>query len=114
MTLHSSQSEAEVISIAWKCAAGVYDTSSDIRSDGFEFKLQNYVPSSTGGATKATAFTLVGTGASQKASNPFLPVLVIAVRGTASSIDHIVNVNSQAKNASCLFVCPSAQGRSPC
>lgn len=106
MTMHSSQSEAEVISIAWECAAGVYYPTSDIRSDGFEFNVQNYVPSSTGRAIKATAFTLVDTGASQKASNPFLPVLVIAVRGTASRMDHIVNVNSRPKNASCLFVCP--------
>jgi hypothetical protein len=109
MTWYSSQFEAEVISIAWKCAAAVYDPTSDIRSDGFEFKMRNYIPSSIGRATKATAFTLVDKASSQQTSNPFLPVLVIAVRGTASNIDHIVNVNSQAKNASCLFVCRSVQ-----
>lgn len=58
-----------------------------------------------GGATKATTFTLVDKAASQEDSNLFLPVLVIAVRGTASSIDHIVNINSQAKDAGCLYVC---------
>lgn len=58
-----------------------------------------------GGATKATTFILVDKAASQQASNSFLPVLVIAVRGTASSIDHMVNINSQAKDASCLYVC---------
>ncbi|KFY27699.1 hypothetical protein V491_00774 [Pseudogymnoascus sp. VKM F-3775] len=98
-----SQSEAEIISIAWKCAAGAYDPTSNIQFDGLEFKLQNYIPPSIGGTTKATTFILVDKDASHQAPNPFLPVLVIAVRGTASSVDHIVNINSQSKDASCLY-----------
>jgi hypothetical protein len=60
---------------------------------------------SAGGSTKAISFTLVNRTVSPDETNSFFPVLVAAVRGTASIVDGMVNANNHAKNASKLFVC---------
>ena len=101
----SNQSEAEVISIAWKCALAVYNPTCAIRSETVDFKVQDYVVPSAGGSTKAVSFTLVNRTVSPDETNPFFPVLVVAVRGTASIMDGMVNANNQARDASKLFVC---------
>lgn len=101
----SNQFEAEVIAIAWKCSLAVYDPTCTIQSETIDFKVQGYVVPSAGGSTKAVSFTLVNTTVSPDESKSFFPVLVVAVRGTASIVDGMLNANNHARNASKLFVC---------
>ena len=37
--------------------------------------------------------------------NPFLPLVVVAIRGSDGKMDHMVNANSKPKNASSFIVC---------
>ena len=45
--------------------------------------------------------------------NPFLPVVVVAIRGSDSKLDHMVNANSKPKNASSFIVCHYTDFLSP-
>lgn len=110
----SNQLEAEFIDIAWKCSLAVYNPTCTIQSETIDFKVQNYFLPSAGGTTKAVSFTLVNTTVSAMESKSFFPVLVVAVRGTASTVDGMVNANNSARDASKLFVCNTFLSFSHC
>ncbi|KAK7510156.1 Alpha/Beta hydrolase protein [Phyllosticta citriasiana] len=87
-----------LISIAWKCAAGTYDADYTARLQNYEFRLQNSFPPSAGGTTKATTITLVESLDTSSGSSSF-PVVVVAIRGTASTVDAMVNLNIAPRTA---------------
>lgn len=104
LTNDSTRDEAELISIAWKCTVSVYDQSSGIISDGSDFKTVRSIQPSIGGGIKATAISVITRDASNERVNPILPLLVVAVRGSASNVDHMVNANGTPRPAAQLFV----------
>ncbi|OJJ33423.1 hypothetical protein ASPWEDRAFT_174830 [Aspergillus wentii DTO 134E9] len=94
-----SQEQAELISVAWKCAHDSYNASSSSHPFQFEnciLTLDHVVTPSTSGTVKAVTFTIV---TPKGCSNKLLPVLIIAIRGTASRVDHMVNINNEPRNA---------------
>ena len=46
--------------------------------------------------------------------DPFLPLVVVAIRGSDSKVDHMVNANSKPKNASSFIVCHHIDFQGPC
>lgn len=102
LTVPSDREEARLISLAWSCAENVYKT--DAATEAMEelansgLNVEWSIPSSTLGTVKATTFT---TYTSDPTSAPHL---IIAVRGSASRLDHIVNLNSEPRDAGVLFV----------
>jgi len=58
-------------------------------------RRSKYVSSSTFGTTKATGFWTVESHNNTASPGPFL---VIAVRGTASNVDHMVNLNGKTRD----------------
>jgi hypothetical protein len=91
---------AHVVSAAWKCALGAYDidAAAGLPNSPFcNFEHDYIVSPSIGGRTKALVSTIVTPAADTE--NEFLPALVIAVRGSASKVDHMVNANSRPRTA---------------
>ncbi|KAF5613119.1 alpha beta-hydrolase [Fusarium subglutinans] len=92
-----SQSEVQLISAAWKCARGTYDLESTLADTSYcTFRRDQVVDSSFAGTVKLITSTVV----EAKAGSPMtdsLPVLVLAIRGSASKMDHIVNANAQPR-----------------
>ena len=96
----SSQATAHVVSAAWKCALGAYDVDAAAglpNSLYCNFEHDHIVSPSIGGSTKALLSTIVTPAADTK--DKLLPALVIAVRGSASKVDHMVNANSRPRTA---------------
>ena len=67
---------------------------------GFEVRSIKSLPASLGGTTKATNFVQVNSSTNLE----FFPALIIAVRGTASGIDWLVNTNHKLHESLELFV----------
>jgi hypothetical protein len=84
----------------------VYDPETESSVPGFTFEQENHINPSVGGTTKATSLCMVSRSqpATSTAANPFLPILVVAIRGTASSVDRMVNLNSKSKGVDSLIV----------
>lgn len=108
--LISSNETAHLLNLAFKCAAAVYEPNSQPRSDGFKFSLREAVKSSATGTVKAASFWDLGVVCD--AQNPVIfekndhfPAMVIAIRGSASVVDHMVNANGERRDAGFFFVC---------
>lgn len=86
------------------CAASVYDRQSLPNVEGLELKELEYIPHSGSGTIKATALTLIQETALQEPANPLLPTLVVAIKGSKSVVDWMVNLNNQTCDATNLFV----------
>ena len=92
----SSQAEAQLVSAAWKCARGAYDLESTIEDTAYcTFRKDHVLKHSLTGTVKALKSTVVEPVAKSSHGDHLLPALVIAVRGSASKMDHIVNANSR-------------------
>lgn len=105
-TENSSFHEAQIVSAAFACSSVVYDEKAQPSTAGFSFERLGYVPASMTGTTKATGCWKVNQLAK---SNPYAPLLIIAVRGTASTgkesiVDNMVNLNGEQKDASFFSV----------
>jgi hypothetical protein len=98
----SNLSEAQLLVAANCCASIVYDPAVEANCPGLKFAPRlAYLNASKDGTFKATGFWLlenVGIG------NVFGPAIVIAIRGTASVVDAIVNLNGEKQSASSLIV----------
>ena len=46
--------------------------------------------------------------------HPFLPLVVVAIRGSDSKVDHMVNANSKPKSASSFIVRHHTDFQGPC
>lgn len=92
----SSQAQAQLVSAAWKCARGTYDLESTTEDTAYcTFRKDHVLKHSLTGTVKALKSTVVEPVAESSLDDHLLPVLVIAVRGSASKMDHIVNANSR-------------------
>ncbi|KAK8227063.1 Alpha/Beta hydrolase protein [Phyllosticta capitalensis] len=90
---------ANLVSIAWKCASGTYDPSHALELGNHRFRTVKCLPPSFGGTVKATTMTLVESSGSLSDTSTSLPVLVVAIRGTASTVDIMVNLNTEPRIA---------------
>jgi hypothetical protein len=86
-----------MLSLACACSVGVYNPDTDPSASDITFRRVRYVSSSTFGTTKATGFWVAE---SQNPMVTFEPSLFIAIRGSASSLDHMVNLNGRQEYAS--------------
>ena len=98
-------SEAQVISLAMKCAATVYDGQSSPDANELTLRQLQYIPHSRFSTVKAAALTSVQDASFKESPNPLLPALVIAIKGSKTVVDWMVNLNSQICDATELFVC---------
>ena len=80
------------------CAAAVYNPSKEHDFGGSELKQLRYIKPSHGGTAKATTFTVV----------EGLEVLFVAIRGSASVMDHTVNANVEMASPVDFIVCLTA------
>lgn len=104
---HSSESLAQVVALSWRCALGVYsETKRTLEADYFVLEEEHAVTPSLGGTVKALTSTLVMPKPGSSSANDFIPVLVVAIRGSASRWDHMVNANSQPRDAREFLVSP--------
>ncbi|RSM12705.1 hypothetical protein CDV31_006172 [Fusarium ambrosium] len=101
-----SQAEAQLVSAAWKCARGTYDLESTIEDTAYcTFRKDHVLKHSLTGTVKALKSTVVEPVAKPSVGDGLLPTLIVAVRGSASKMDHIVNANSQPR-ATEMFISP--------
>ncbi|QGI69194.1 hypothetical protein CEK26_013151 [Fusarium fujikuroi] len=92
-----SQSEVQLISAAWKCARGTYDLEGTMADTGYcTFRRDQVVDSSFAGTVKLITSTVIEAKAGSPTTDSS-PVLVLAIRGSASKMDHIVNANAQPR-----------------
>ncbi|KAF5652837.1 hypothetical protein F25303_2843 [Fusarium sp. NRRL 25303] len=92
-----SQSEVQLISAAWKCARGTYDLEGTMADTSYcTFRRDQVVDSSFAGTVKLITSTVIEAKAGS-ATTDSSPVLVLAIRGSASKMDHIVNANAQPR-----------------
>ncbi|GIJ86995.1 hypothetical protein Asppvi_005894 [Aspergillus pseudoviridinutans] len=104
------QGTAHLLSIAWKCALWSYDPAGDMLDTEYcRFRKDHVASASIGGTVKALSCTVVEPLSGRGTLNTFLPVLVIAVRGSASKMDHMVNANGRPRDAN-GFIDPSISG----
>ncbi|KAM0348618.1 hypothetical protein ACHAPU_004053 [Fusarium lateritium] len=94
------KSEAKLVAAAWECARRTYQSRSDTASttktaDEIVFDKEEVIRESFVGTVKAITSTVIEQAADTREINDLLPVLVIAIRGSASKMDHIVNANSR-------------------
>jgi hypothetical protein len=98
----STLSEAQLVLAANCCASVVYDPNGEASAPGLDFgSRRGYLAPSTAGTSKATGFWVlnqIGTG------NILEPVVIVSVRGTASVLDAMVNLNGQKQPAHLLIV----------
>jgi hypothetical protein len=95
------------VSIAWKCALDAYDPTalvSDHDCQHYKFKRDHVVVPSISGTVKAMTTTIVVPRDDSELDNEFLPLMVVAVRGSASQVDHMVNANAKPKSVSPFVV----------
>lgn len=101
----SSRAEAQLVSAAWKCARGTYDLESTIEDTAYcTFRKDHVLKHSLTGTVKALRSTVVEPVAQPGLDDHPLPTLVIAVRGSASKMDHIVNANSRPRATEMFIV----------
>jgi hypothetical protein len=86
----------------------VYETSSglpngSVRSGNWDLKPGHCVHPSTDGTIKAVSFSHVSPIDPETADKD-LPVLVVAIRGSASAVDHMVNANYQPQDTGDFIV----------
>ncbi|KAH0558381.1 hypothetical protein GP486_004959 [Trichoglossum hirsutum] len=99
----SAEVVLKIISTAWKCAAATYEEGSIPETKNMTFEVLKCIKPSTGGSVKTASVTLVEESPSLPTRNPHLPVLVIAVRGSKSVVDFVVNANCETEDTRKLF-----------
>ncbi|KAK0710008.1 hypothetical protein B0T26DRAFT_861237 [Lasiosphaeria miniovina] len=121
-----TQHTAQLVSIAWACALDAYTaTAASILAETdtatYRFERDWVGAPSVGGTVKTLTSTVVSPLADAVDNdNTWLPVLVIAVCGTVTTVDHMVNANgrpvdavgfvARGANAHVLFAGHSAGG----
>lgn len=103
--LQSSRHEAQLVAIAWECAAGAYEPATQIIHESFCFLQKHLITPSIGGSRKVATMVTVTELDGKQSKNPFLPLVVVAIRGSDSKMDHMVNANGKPRNADSFIVC---------
>jgi hypothetical protein len=101
---YSSFQDAQLISLAWKCAAATHENGVVEAIDGVSVNTLKYVKPSMGGSVKAALVALAEQSSTPPSENQLLPVLVIAIRGSKSTVDFMVNANGESEDVQSLFV----------
>ncbi|KAG8673311.1 hypothetical protein FPOAC2_06754 [Fusarium poae] len=92
------QAEVQLISAAWKCARATYELEGTITNTSYcTFRRDKALRESFAGTVKVITSTVVETTSNHVGKSDLLPVLVLAIRGSASKMDHIVNANSRPR-----------------
>ena len=105
--LPSTQQKARLIALAWNCADHSYSKTFDDPAQAtrvFENCLlaQDYVTAPTSdGTVKTVVFTTVSP---KDSSSDVGPILVIAIRGSSSKVDHMVNSNGDPRDVKGFLV----------
>jgi hypothetical protein len=102
--LYSSKNEAQTVSVAFQCAANVYNSATEPKLTGYSFSNVEYVPSTSTGTAKAIGFWNVDQNISEDETNSHFPALVIAIKGTTSHVDHMVNANGKGRDIATFLV----------
>ncbi|KAF8459250.1 Alpha/Beta hydrolase protein, partial [Kalaharituber pfeilii] len=103
---HCTKEEADMVSIAMKMSDAAYDNEREPEEEGFRLEKQWYIPATVTGTTKATTFTIVNpknestsTEAARNSKDEGgFPLLVIAVKGSRSAVDWMVNSNGTPRS----------------
>ena len=108
----STPDVATVIAIAFECASAVYEPGNWPNVEGFAYKQEVHMPPSSDGSKKGMGVSRFweldrdGEVNEQKRDGPglgrrnsYFPALLVAVRGTSSKVDHIVNLNGDMRDA---------------
>jgi hypothetical protein len=84
--------------VAFTCAASIYEHDATPSMPGFSFEKEGYIGPSITGTTKATGIYVVRNSDNVSPNtNEFLPMVVVSIRGTASRVDRLVNLNGDSK-----------------
>ncbi|ESU08957.1 hypothetical protein FGSG_04173 [Fusarium graminearum PH-1] len=95
----NSQAEVQLISAAWKCARGTYNLGGTIANTSYcTFRREETLRGSYDGTVKVITSTVIEKTPEDVGESDLLPVLVLAIRGSASKMDHIVNANSRPRS----------------
>ncbi|KAK3898407.1 Alpha/Beta hydrolase protein [Staphylotrichum tortipilum] len=94
-----------VLAAAIKCSVAMYDPSKKPVDDKLSFEIVHSIPASATGLIKATTFTRVSVTSPSVAvsGGGSFPALVIAVRGSMTLIDWVVNGNHETRDAREMF-----------
>ncbi len=85
---------------------GAYEPKKDIAiTESLSFQRDHTVAPSLAGSIKTMTSTVVSSTQAPESDGEFLPVLVIAVRGTVGIVDWMVNASAQPKDADQFLVC---------
>ncbi|KAI0189758.1 Alpha/Beta hydrolase protein [Xylaria flabelliformis] len=97
---------ANLITKAWICAETVYERDVAVSTEQMkdaDLKIEWSLASSANGNVKATTLTTFVAPPPYGSRAEPTTYLIIAVRGSASTVDHLVNLNGEARDASTLF-----------
>ncbi|KAH7128564.1 Alpha/Beta hydrolase protein [Dendryphion nanum] len=116
----TTESTATLINAAFQCAASVYNVEPratantglddsfvlhghrEPKAFGVKFTEMNYLKPSIGGTAKAMGVWKIQSE-THPSANDSLQALVIAIRGTASQLDHMVNINGRSESVYDFF-----------
>ncbi|SCB65915.1 unnamed protein product [Fusarium graminearum] len=111
---HPSQAEVQLISAAWKCARGTYNLGGTIANTSYcTFRREETLRGSYDGTVKVITSTVIEKTPEDVGESDLLPVLVLAIRGSASKMDHIVNANSRPRSTRGFINFDRANGQKP-
>ncbi|KAM0499708.1 hypothetical protein ACHAP8_005315 [Fusarium lateritium] len=92
------QAQVQLVSAAWKCARGTYNLEGTITNTSYcTFRREKALRESFAGTVKVITSTVAETALDDVGESDLLPVLILAIRGSASKMDHIVNANSRPR-----------------
>ncbi|KAI6773674.1 hypothetical protein HG531_000523 [Fusarium graminearum] len=82
---HPSQAEVQLISAAWKCARGTYNLGGTIANTSYcTFRREETLRGSYDGTVKVITSTVIEKTPEDVGESDLLPVLVLAIRGSAN------------------------------
>ncbi|KAI1750000.1 Alpha/Beta hydrolase protein [Xylaria castorea] len=97
---------ASLITKAWMCAETAYELDVAVSTEQMKdsnLKIEWSQASSANGNVKATTLTTFVAPPPYNSRAEPTTYLIVAVRGSASTVDHLVNLNGEARDASTLF-----------
>jgi hypothetical protein len=98
---HSGEELAKLLYAACVCSISVYDSSPEASIPGLKIDCVGYRSASLDGTRKCTAlWTVDRASEGSEASKE----LIISIRGSASAVDHVVNLNGQERDMKSFFV----------
>ncbi|KAI5466463.1 Alpha/Beta hydrolase protein [Mariannaea sp. PMI_226] len=95
-----SRPEAQLVTLAWNCTSGLYNIPTETLDYSQYSNCSEYIETpSLGASVTGWTSTAVSPVAHTTEQSELLPTLVIAIRGSANSMDHVSNLNEISKDA---------------